>query len=88
MPALVTTLRDAQGRAIVSLPIAVRQALMACDELLRLHDMQFEIICEDCNRRHPTDPNRWTVTARHDEGAGAVNELICECKRRKFVAAF
>lgn len=86
MPAVVTTLRDAQGRAIVSLPIAVRQALMAADDLLRLHGMQFEIICEACNERHPYDPNRWTVTARHGGADGSLDELVCGCSRRKFVA--
>ena len=86
--AIVTTLRDAEGRAIVTLPISVRAALMAADDLLRLHAMQFEIICESCNERYPMDPNRWTVIATHGGDDGALDGLICGCTRRKFVAAF
>jgi hypothetical protein len=88
MPALITSLRDAQGRPIVSLPIAVRQALMAADELLRLHGMQFEIVCETCSGRWPGDPNRWTVIAEHGDSDGSLNGLVCACTRRKFVALF
>ena len=88
MSGVITTLRDAEGRAIESLPIAVRHALLQLDDLLRLHGMQFEIVCEHCAERHPDDPNRWTVTARHGGADGSVDELICPCKRRKFVAAF
>ena len=88
MPAIVTTLRDPYGRAIVTLPIAVRQALMAADELLRLHGMQFEIVCERCAERAPDDPNKWTVTAEHGGGDDSLSGLNCRCARRKFVAAF
>lgn len=85
---IVTTLRDAQGRAIVTLPMAVRQALMQADEILRLHGIQFELICESCHERHPYDPNRWTINAQHGDGDGALNGLLCGCTRRKFIAAF
>jgi hypothetical protein len=88
MPAVMTGIRDAQGRTVATLPIAVRQALMVADDLLRLHDMQFELLCEACSRRHPDEPNRWTVTARHAGDDGALAELVCNCTRRKFVAAF
>lgn len=88
MASVVTTLRDAQGRAIVAVPIMVRHALMAADEALRLHGMQFEIICEHCHDRHPMDPNRWTVTAQHGDGDGGLTGLVCGCTRRKFVSAF
>ena len=86
--AVITTLRDADGRAIVTLPIAVRAALMTCDDLLRAHGMQFEIICETCHAMRPTDPNRWTVSAEHGGDDGSLVGLKCECTRRKFVAAF
>jgi hypothetical protein len=61
---------------------------MAADDLLRLHGMQFEIVCERCNEREPGDPNRWTVTATHGGDDGALDGLVCQCSRRKFVAAF
>lgn len=84
--AVLTGLRDAQGRAIASLPLAVRQALMQADEVLRLHGMQFELICESCHQ-HVDDPNAWTIHAEHGAD-GSVNELICRCTRRNFRAAF
>lgn len=83
---LVTGVRDLQGRAIEILPIAVRQALMQADEILRLHGMQFELLCEDC-RRSSDNPNVWTVIAQHGSD-GSVNELVCRCTRRRFQAAF
>ena len=86
--AVITTLRDPDGRTIASLPLAVRQALMVCDDLLRAHGMQFEIICETCHALRPLDPNRWTVRAEHGADDGSLNGLICDCTRRKFVAAF
>jgi len=86
MASVVTTLRDAQGRAIVSLPIAVRQALMQADDILRLHGIQFELICEACHERYAMDPNAWTVVATHGGDDGALNGLVCRCSRRQFVS--
>lgn len=83
--AVLTGLRDVSGRQLVTLPIAVRQALMACDEVLRLHGMQFELVCEACSRRSD-DPNSWTVHAEHGAD-GSLNELVCRCARRGFQAA-
>jgi hypothetical protein len=87
MSAVMSGLRDAQGRAIETLPVAVRQALMAADTILRLHGMQFELLCADCYRR-ARGPNDATVIAKHSEGDGSVSELVCNCKRRNFRAAF
>lgn len=84
--AVLTGLRDVSGRQLATLPIAVRQALMAADEVLRLHGMQFELLCEDCRRRSD-DPNSWTVHAEHGAD-GSVAELVCRCTRRRFLAAF
>lgn len=84
--AVLTGLRDVAGRQLVTLPLAVRQALMQADEVLRLHGMQFEVICEACSRRSD-DPNGWTVHAEHGAD-GSVNELICRCTRRRFLSAF
>lgn len=84
--AVLTGLRDVSGRHLVTLPIAVRQALMAADEVLRLHGMQFELICEACSRRSD-DPNAWTVHAEHGAD-GSVSELLCRCTRRRFLSAF
>jgi hypothetical protein len=81
--ALHTTIRDIHGRASVTLPVAVRQALMAADEVLRLHGMQFELHCEDCNRAGRTA----TVAATH--GADdSLDGLVCACTRRRFLSAF
>ena len=86
--AILTGLRDAQGRAIETLPLAVRQALMAADSILRLHGMQFELLCEDCARRFPNDPNAQTVIAHNGASDGSVDELVCHCTRRNFRAPF
>lgn len=84
--ALITGLRDPKGRSITTLPWAVRNALMAADEALRAHGMQFEILCETCRAMDPESPNGWTVLASHGNGDGSVSELTCRCTRRRFVA--
>lgn len=86
--AVLTGLRDPKGRAIVTLPIAVRQALMEADTILRLHGMQFELLCETCYRRAQGDPNAATVVPEHQTGDGSVSELVCGCSRRRFGLAF
>lgn len=78
--------RDAQGRRIVTLPPAVADALKRADVLLRQHGMQFELLCEACYRAHPGDPNAATVVARHGTG-GMLEELHCQCSRRRFGVA-
>jgi hypothetical protein len=84
--AVVTGVRDLAGRALVTLPLAVRQALMQADEVLRLHGMQFELICEACHERSD-NPNAWTVVATHGAD-GSLEELVCRCTRRRFQAPF
>jgi hypothetical protein len=84
MSHILTGVRDLSGRALVSLPPVVRQALMSMDEVLRAHGMQFEILCETCRALAPDDPNGWTVHAEHGNGDGSLKELVCQCSRRRF----
>jgi hypothetical protein len=84
--AVHTGLRDISGRQMATLPLAVRQALMQADEVLRLHGLQFEVICEACSQRS-NDPNAWTAHAEHGAD-GSVNALVCRCTRRQFLSAF
>ena len=84
MSELLTTLRDAQDRAIVVLPVDVRQVLLAADTTLRLHGLQFELVCEACHRRGGA--GRATVGAEHGAD-GSLAELVCGCTRRRFGAA-
>lgn len=83
--AIISGLRDAQGRAIVTLPFAVRQALMQADTILRLHGMQFELLCEACHARHG-GPEGAGVLAEHSNSDGSVSDLVCNCSRRRFLA--
>ena len=82
--AVITSLRDAQDRAIATLPLSLREALMRVDGELRLHGMQFTIICDACYQRNPRVS---AVIATH--GADdSLSELVCACTRRRFLAAF
>ena len=83
--AILSGLRDAEDRAIVSLPLDVRQTLMLADTVLRLHGMQFRLICEACYRR--SGGTRGTVEAEHGAD-GSLSECVCACTRRRFGAAF
>lgn len=84
--AVMTGIVDARGRTIKTLPIAVRQALMAADSVLRLHGMQFELLCEDCWKRDG-GPEKATVAAIHGPD-GSLSEMVCRCTRRRFQAPF
>lgn len=85
MSTVLTGLRDAQGRIIETLPFAVRQALMQADTILRLHGLQFELLCESCHARHG-GPNDAGVQAEHSNADGSVSDLVCNCTRRRFLA--
>jgi hypothetical protein len=82
--AIISGLRDPQGRAVVTLPLQVRQALMACDEALRAHGMQFEILCETCQAM-TDDPNQSTVLSENRNSDGSLSGLVCRCTRRGFL---
>lgn len=84
--ALMTGLRDPRGRSIVTLPWTVRQSLMACDEALRAHGMQFEVLCETCRAMDPDNPNGWTVRSENDNSDGSLSGLTCGCTLRRFLA--
>lgn len=82
--AIISGIRDAQGRLVETLPIAVRKALLEADTILRLHGMQFELLCEDCHRRYG-GPDGANVAAEHDTADRSLSALVCACKRRRFV---
>lgn len=66
------------GRKIETLPISLAQTVDACDQALRRHGMQMQIVCEYCHGAgHPAP------YVSGDNGRGAsVFVMACPCTKR------
>lgn len=71
---------DAHGRDVREIPYDLVRIVDQCDQLLRRHGMQMQILCETCY--HAGSPAPY-VQGDNPRG-GAQFEMVCGCTRRMY----